>query len=223
MLPADFLLRLRELAQRAFQLLRTANVKFWVTGGTLFSAHVWKHFMPFDDDIDVSVLWEDRDYVWGSNFAKLAKLQGLETIRLRGANLNVATREGGGIRIRFRNEYTPMMDIFFTKQVDETHYAKIDSWFHDQLKKNSREVWHRDWLFPLRDVELDNLLWSVPNQPEMMLKQQYGEKCLESIQSPDVLQKTHKWITYISNIVGAWQPCEISEETDPEKLRNLTT
>lgn len=219
-LPDAYLVRLKELGTKAFQLLREAQVPFWVTGGTLFSAQVWHHFMPFDDDIDVSVLWEDRDYLWGPNFAKLAQLSGLEVVALRGSSLSLASREGGGIRLRFPGEYTPMMDIFFTKQIDSNHYAKIDSWVGDSVHANSKEIWKKDWLFPLHDVQIDGVLWTIPHQPEEMLKKQYGPQCLESIQSPSALVKTHKWITYFTNLVGAWRIQAVSSETDRSKLLN---
>lgn len=219
-LPDDYLLRLKALGVQAFQLLRDAQVPFWVTGGTLFSAHVWQHFMPFDDDIDISVQWEDRAYLWSPEFAKLALLAGLETIALRGSSLALATREGGGIRLRPKGEYTPMLDIFFTQKLDEGHYGKIDAWVGDKVSVNQKEVWDRDWLFPLHETNVDGMVWPVPNQPEMMLKKQYGPKCLDSIQSPDTLVKTHKWVTYFTNIVGAWRRQTTSTENDRTKLVN---
>lgn len=219
-LPDADLVRLKELGVTAFQLLREAQVPFWVTGGTLFSAHVWHHFMPFDDDIDVSVQWEDREYIWGPNFARLAQLTGLEVMALRGSSLSLATREGGGIRIRFRGEYTPMMDIFFTKKIDEEHYAKIDSWAGDTHNANKKEIWNADWLFPLHETAVDGMVWPVPHQPEALLKKQYGDRCLEAIQSPSPLVKTHKWVTIFTNMVGAWRKQTVSTETNRSKLLN---
>lgn len=222
-LPDEYLNQLRQLGLTAFQLLRDAQVPFWVTGGTLFSAFVWQHFMPFDDDIDVSVLWEDRPYVWSPEFAKLAQLSGLEVVALRGSSLQFATREGGGIRVRFQNTYTPVMDIFFTKQTDESRFVKIDAWLGNTVTTNSKEVWQSDWLFPLQDTEIDGMLWPVPHQPEAMLKQQYGPHCLETIQSPDKLVKTHLWITYFTNLIGAWRVQAVSAESDPALLTNPRT
>lgn len=219
-LPDEYLARLRTLGSTAFQLLRQAQVPFWVTGGTLFSAHVWHHFMPFDDDIDLSVLWEDRPYIWSPEFAKLASLSGLEVVTLRGSSLSLATREGGGVRLRLKGHYTPMLDIFFTQKIDETHYAKIDSWTGNTAHPNSKEIWNDDWLFPLRDVDVDGILWSVPHQPEFMLKKQYGPHCMESIQSPDPLVKTHVWVTYFTNYVGAWRIQPLSTKTHIDQLIN---
>lgn len=218
-LPDQYLKDLKQLAEKSFQLFRDANVPFWVTGGTLFSAYVWKHFMPFDDDIDVSVPWEDREYVWGQNFAKMASLAGLEAISLRGSSLTLATREGSGIRLRMKNTYVPVLDIFFTKRIDQK-YCKIDSWMGDTAYPNKREIWEPDWLYPLQKVELDGLVWSLPNQPEKLLRQQYGPNCLDSIQSPDPLVKTHFWVTYFTNYVGAWKVQPISDETNVETLKN---
>lgn len=219
-LPDSYLEQLRQLAQSAFQLFRTAQVPFWVTGGTLFSAHVWQHFMPFDDDIDVSVFWEDRAYVWSAEFAQLASLAGLEVILLRGASLNLATREGGAVRLRLKQTYTPMLDIFFTQRQSDGRYAKIDSWWGDQANPNKKEVWAPEWLLPLRDEEIDGFLWSLPQSPEALLKQQYGPNCLETIQSPNPLTKTHVWVTYFTNLVGAWRQVRPSPETDVSKLTN---
>lgn len=224
-LPDSYLSKLRDLAVRSFQLFRDANVPFWVTGGTLISAHLWQHFMPYDDDIDVSVLWKDREYVWGPEFAKMAQLAGLESVSLRGSSLTLATREGGGIRLRPIGQYVPVLDIFFTKDIpfhdtQEGKLAKIDSWMGDTVNPNKREVWDYDWVFPLRDVVIDDMLWSLPNNPEAMMIKQYGPKCMEWIQSPDPLVKTHYWVTYFTNYVGAWKLRPISNETNVEKLKN---
>ena len=114
-LPEKVLTDLRSLIVDGFQTLRAANVPFWCTGGTLFSAVLWKHLMPFDDDVDVSVLWDDRAYLWSPEFAAIADLNGLEIITFRGASLSFATREGAAIRLRKKKTIFPVMDIFFTK------------------------------------------------------------------------------------------------------------
>lgn len=219
-LPDPYLADLRSLVTDAFQLLRDARVPFWVTGGTLFSANVWKHLMPFDDDADISVMWEDREYLWSHEFARLADQHGLEVTLLRGSTLTMATREGAAVRLRRKGATIPIMDVFFTKKIDDDHYAKINSWSGGSLSPNKNETWDVDWLLPLRDVDVDGMLWSLPNQPEKLLKKQYGEKCLDSIQSPDRLIKTHKWISLFTNTIGMWKVITPAKETDAAKLVN---
>lgn len=219
-LPDQYLIDLKSLVTDAFQTLRDAKVPFWVTGGTLFSAHVWKHLMPFDDDADVSVLWEDREYLWSREFASMAAQKGLEITILRGSTLQFASREGAAVRLRRKNTQIPLMDIFFTKKMDENHYAKINSWSGNTLSPNKNETWDSDWLMPLKDVEIDGMLWSLPNQPEKLLKKQYGDKCLDSIQSPDKLIKTHKWVSLFTNVINMWRIVVPSKETDPAKIVN---
>lgn len=219
-LPDSYLADLRTLVVAGFQTLRDAKVPFWVTGGTLFSAHVWKHLMPFDDDADVSVMWEDREYLWSPEFARVADQHGLEVTLLRGSTLSMVSREGAAVRLRRKNTTIPIMDIFFTKQIDQGHYAKINSWSAGRVVPNKNETWDTDWLLPLKDEDIDGMLWSLPNQPEKLLKKQYGEKCLETIQSPDRLVKTHKWISLFTNVMQMWKVIHPSAETDSAKLVN---
>ena len=51
----------------------------------------------------------------------------------------------------------------------EKSAAAIFATSNGTLYPNKSETWDTDWLLPLHDVDVDGMLWSLPNQPEQML------------------------------------------------------
>lgn len=205
MLDEKFLIELRQLIIDTFDVLREECVPFWVTGGTLISALLWKSLMPYDDDADISVRWEDRAFVWSKEFHRALRKRGLEVFFLRGSSLKFATREGSVVRVRRQGSWTPTLDIFVTKELAEGKWAKINSWNGDTVHHEPKEVWEPGWLFPLREVEVDGMMWPVANQGEKCLDKQYGSNWNKFIQSPKELTATHQFIFGLSNTFGAWR------------------
>jgi hypothetical protein len=79
---------------------------------------------------------------------------------------------------------------------------------------------NKDWIFPTRNLIVDDMLWSLPNKGAMCLDRQYGEEWNKYIKSPEPLTNSHRWAFWISNLFSAWRVGEISEEKDVEKLKN---
>jgi hypothetical protein len=218
MLSAQMLRDLRELVNKSVTALDDASVVYWVTGGTLLSAVKWGHLMCYDDDADVSVRWEDREYIWSDKFATLLSLHGLEVFYLRGCDTHFATREGSVVRVRLRGHIVPTLDIFVTKRVGNK-WAKVNTWSGDALTYEATETWDADWLFPLQYVEIDGMRWSLPHRPERMLDQQYSPQWRTEIQSPRFLTKSHVWIFWISNKLGVWRTATLKSYDNKDELR----
>lgn len=208
MLDEQVLVDLRKLSVDAFDSLRDADIEFWCTGGTLISAVLWKHFMPYDDDIDCATHFKNAPYLYGPEFAKLLKTRGLESFFLRGCSEASATREGAAVRIRRRGTIFPTMDIFFVDQMEDGTWSRVSTWSDGGKHRTwavPQEHWlDTDWLFPIREVEVDGMTWPIGNQPEKMLTQQYGDKWSTYIQSPEPLIKTHSFAFWVSDKANAW-------------------
>lgn len=221
MLSKDMLRDLRLLVRDAIEALRKAQVSFWASGGTLISAMVWKSLMCYDDDCDVHVHWDDREYIWSPEFARIVDSFGMEVFFLRGASLKVATREMASARLRRKGTDLPTLDIFFVKENDAGKPNKVNAWLNDKIKYNKKEVWDSwDWIFPLRFVEVDGVEFPVPNQAERVLTAQYGDEWSKYIKSPKPLVQSHKWAFWFSNMMNAWTVRTPAAEQDLSKLVN---
>lgn len=208
MLDKGLLRDLRALVGDTFAVLNQAGVEHWVTGGTLISATLWGHLMCYDDDCDLAVDWKHREYLWSKDFARDLSEKNLEAFFLRGMSLQYATREGAAVRIRRKGQKTPTVDVFFNKDTEDGKYTKVNTWSNDKLSFNAPEAWERTWVFPVQKREVDGMIWSIPNQPEKMLDQQYGEDWKKVIKVPKPLFQSHQWAFWISNLFGAWRTAE---------------
>lgn len=212
---------LHTLIQKTFETLTFAKVEFWCTGGTLLSAELWKSLMVYDDDADISVKWTDREYLWSSEFATLCDLRNLEVMMVRGASLTFATKDMATVRLRTKGTTFPHLDIFFTKQIDEDHWAKVDSWSGTEFVTNPKETWNADWLFPLQTRIINNIPFPIANQPEKLLDKQYGPNWRKYIQSPNPYTRSHMWAILITSLFGTWTKPTLLQGRTEESLVNV--
>ena len=177
-LSPEFLAAMEVLLQRTHTALQALQVPYWITGGTLLGWVRHQHFIPVDDDIDVSVPWDYKDYLFSPSFAEALRPWQLEVLVLRGVgSIEWATKEGAAVRLRAVDTTTPVLDIFFTQEVGST-FVKVDAWRGENVTLSQREIWQSDWLLPLQIQTHGPLTASVPHQPLELLKQQYGPRAL---------------------------------------------
>lgn len=207
LLSEQTLLDLRQLIEETFAVLRAQNIAFWVTGGTLISAELWGHLMPFDDDADISLLFSDKDQLWcPETFAAFQKA-GLECFVLKGVTRTYApTREASAVRVRRQGTHFPVVDIFFLDWDDQQQkWAHVNSWTDNQpVFDQTTEVWEKDWLFPLQEKNVDGMRWPVAAQPQPMLDKHYGPEWKTVIQSPDKYINSHKYAHWITDWLQVW-------------------
>lgn len=215
MLEEQVLIDLRALAINSFEVLQENGIEFWCTGGTLISAELWGHFMPYDDDIDCATSFKNAPYLYGKDFARKLDERGLESFFLRGCSDVSATKEGAAVRIRKKGTEFPTMDLFFVDEMEDGSYARVKTWSNSGKTRTwalPSEHWEqKEWLYPIRTKHLDGMDWPVGNQPAKMLDQQYGKTWSDYIQSPRPLFKTHAFAFWISNAVNAWYSHDLKE------------
>jgi hypothetical protein len=203
-LDEETLNNMHTLLDKTMNGLREMNVDFYVTGGTLLGAQVWENLIVYDDDLDLTVFWKDRETIWSQEFVDNMDKHGLEVFYLRGSSLDFATKEGAAVRLRLKNSVVPTCDVFTTYEHANGKLTKVDSWNGDKIVHSSKEIWQKDWVYPIQQKELGGMMWNLPNQPEKLLQQQYGSDWNKTTMSPHFML-SHKWVFQMTNMVGAWR------------------
>jgi hypothetical protein len=182
-----YLQRMQDLLRDVTRLLDGERIVYRLSGGTLLGFVRHKSFIPWDDDLDLHVDIGFRKYLFGDEFANKAHEFDLECIFLPGSGPHQATKEGAACRLRRRGDITPVCDIFFTYTRNGV-VRKIDSWREsDRFSFSAVEQWDANDMFPVVERQIDGLNLKLPTNPEKILIQQYGPKCLTECVSRSTL------------------------------------
>lgn len=217
-LSDEHIVALKDLVADTFHVLQENDIEYWVTGGTLISALLWGHLMPYDDDVDISVRWDNREFIWSDDFARLMDRAGFEVFYLRGSSLHFATQEGSCVRVRRKGSWNPCMKISFVKYFEKLQrWCKVDTWWGEIITPSYIEVWENDWMFPLRIIDVDGTNFPVCKEAEKMLIKQYGDDVNKTIQSPNPYLKSYKLLYQVTNTFGAWRKATIQNDLEETK------
>jgi hypothetical protein len=180
LLKEDFLLSMKNVMIQTHTIMKEQGIEYFMSGGSLISlgTDLYGTFMPWDDDIDIHTFDKNRKFLFSAEFQNACNEKGIEAIKMRIANTDVATKEGAAVRLRKIGTLHPVLDIFFEKEHDDGTFQKIDSWNHDSTVLAKREHWDRDWVLPLQTKEIDGMQVWLPNKPTEMIHKQYSEKAL---------------------------------------------
>lgn len=198
-LSSKYMLSMRDLYKKVDALMQEADLEYWVSGGSLISWYRDNAMNPCDDDLDAHTPEKNRVFMWGKDFARLAKAHGLDVKTLGVANLQNATREGAAIRLHLKGKASPAYDMFFESPVQGKKdkdgmqiWSKIDSWKNGKFSFNAKETWREDDIFPIQRKIIDDLPIMLPAKPDVLLKTQYGDKVMEGNVVLDV-RVQHNW------------------------------
>ena len=139
-LKPEFLARQRQLLQDVMEFLQNMRVEYWLAGGTLLGFMRHKTFIPWDDDIDLHVMWKHREFLFSDECKEACEATGLQRLILRGCSTDYATKEGAAVRFRHVNSALPVCDIFFVKTLDTPDKDKyVAQWMKKQKKKQKNK------------------------------------------------------------------------------------
>jgi phosphorylcholine metabolism protein LicD len=166
---------LKILLEKVSKLLDENNINYFIDGGTLLGAERDKDLIPYDDDVDIGVLFKD--------FNKLMKiLPNLKDeeyeIKIQQAGADCIKVFVGGLWCRNQNTNrvigTPTLDIY--RWEIKKDIVRLASLTHRQLYKNC--FYKLNEFYPLKKYQFGELVVKGCNNPLGYLKRYYGDDCL---------------------------------------------
>ncbi|MCB1085039.1 MAG: LicD family protein [Chlamydiia bacterium] len=165
----------KEALKAISELLTAADIPFWVDCGTCIGAYRHGGIIPWDNDLDLSVLVTDYQNVKNA-------LKNLDPKKFEVQDWSTRNQNGNYIRVYVKSSHNHV-DIYHNEIDPEAKtlryiIAHLNSNFMAQ-KWKERELTQADPIpfevvFPLKRADFDGIEVPVPNQTERFLRSKYG-------------------------------------------------
>jgi hypothetical protein len=170
------------------KLAKECGIEYWACAGTLLGAVRHSGFIPWDNDIDISIMLSDLKKV----------KQKLE----QHPDLTWCECEPG-LQVRYRDIEFPFMDVFVCD-----YYDKNTIKYCGFLSKRGEPTWFTDYtfpnehvygneLYPLKEIKFEDTTIMVPNIQKNMLFRTYSKQCLTACK---ILKHTDVHELYSKNL-----------------------
>jgi len=174
---------INNLFKKIIPILEKNNIEYWIHSGTLLGAIRNKGIIPWDDDIDISILDKDKQ--------KLLNLKSeLNSIDLDIDDVFFGYKiyDKNGQKIKNKSFKFPFIDIFITQQND--NIIKYIS--PDALKIWDNDYFTTEELYPLKRYQFEEYYVFGPNNPYNYLDRSYPNWKKKAIKTYDHIK--HKKI-----------------------------
>ncbi len=152
---------LLEMLNDLVSVLDKNGINYWLDYGTLLGAVRHKGFIPWDDDLDLGVLYFDKERIVKSVEKELKDSYRIFNFGEHDKFLKLERSFGNN---------TITIDIFLYKNESEKLQAKF---FPDGIVYNNPFPF--DSIFPLKTMKFESSEFKVPNEYDLYLKKNYGE------------------------------------------------
>lgn len=196
----------KQMYSKFRDLMDKHKIKHWVSGGTLLGAIRHKGFLPWDDDMDIHMLMIDIDKILDSKFQK-----DLKNLNITMSYNPIAGEAISAFRLTRINKSKltpPFIDILFETKVSGNKLSRcreITNINKYGMKKEcketiTKETWDESLIFPLRKINFEDIWVYIPNNPEEILKIQYGENVLNTIKTPNYSHGSISWASPVIDV-----------------------
>jgi len=141
--------------------LDAENIPYWLDYGTLLGSVRHKGFVPWDDDVDLGALREDRERIINTLKLKYPNKYQFGDFGKIDSFLKVELFEG--------DRYT-FVDIYFYNKENDRLFTRVF-----ELTKSYNTPFPYDIIFPLKKGVFEGREYNIPNNAHLYLKKNYGD------------------------------------------------
>ena len=164
-----------ELLNYLVEVFDKNDVIYFLDYGTLLGCVRNNSFIPWDTDIDISLVWEDD--------SKLDKI--MDIIGNNDRNYYLVKEANDFYRLNFSNKNTLHVDIMIRKKNKNNYY-------YDKYVKYNWII-HEDDLFPLETDNFENIIVRIPRNPHEYLEDVYGKGCISNPKTRGNNEPWERW------------------------------
>jgi len=141
---------LYKLLYRVVRILEKNNITYWASGGTFLGAIRSKGIIKWDDDLDLCVLYKDRD-----RLKNVIDKENDIYLDLDSSLVN---------KIKYKTESYPFIDIFFMVPESENGETVYKCALKDARNEWKNEVYLEKELIPLKKTKFGAMEIAIPNE-----------------------------------------------------------
>jgi phosphorylcholine metabolism protein LicD len=152
---------LYKLLNRVIRLLEKNDIPYWASGGTFLGAIRCKGIIKWDDDLDLCVLYQDKNR--------------LKNVIDQEHDIYLDLRSGLVNKIKYKTGTYPFIDIFF--MVPEIENGQT---VYKCALKSARDTWKNEFylekeLVPLKKTKFGAMEIAIPNEYERYFLSYFGK------------------------------------------------
>jgi len=152
---------LYKLLHRVIRLLEKNNIPYWGSGGTFLGAIRCKGIIKWDDDLDLCVLYQDKDKLKNAIYQEKDIYLDLSSTLVN--------------KIKYKTGTYPFIDIFFMVPEIENGQTVYKCALKEARDTWKNEVYLEKELFPLKKTKFGAMEIAIPNEYNRYFLSYFGK------------------------------------------------